>query len=75
VLRTHGQPGLVGAALVAWAGLGVFASLPAAQAVVENVATEFRPDRTVISRYQRLFEVFKQVQTMAGTLAHGLSRF
>jgi len=75
VLRTLGQPGLVGAALVAWAGLGVFASLPAAQAMVENAADEFRPDRTVIARYQRLFEVFKQVQTVAATLAHGLSRF
>ena len=75
VLRTSEQPGLVGAALVAWAGLGAYPTLSAAQAALSERADVFRPDRTVIARYQRLFEMFKHLQTAAATLAHGLSRF
>ena len=75
VLRTSEQPGLVGAALVAWAGLGEYPTLSAAQAALSERADVFLPDRTVIARYQRLFEVFKQLQAAAATLAHGLSRF
>ena len=75
VLRTSVQPGLVGAALVAWAGLGAYPTLSAAQGALSERTDVFRPDRTVIARYQRLFEVFKQLQAAAATLAHGLSRF
>lgn len=75
VLRTSDQPGLVGAALVAWAGLGVYPTLSAALAMLSERADVFRPDRTVIARYQRLFEMFKHLQAAAATLAHGLSRF
>ena len=75
VVRAGAQPGLAGAALVAWAGLGEFPTLAAAQAALGTQADEFRPDRTRIARYQRLFEAFKQLQSAAATLAHGLSRF
>ena len=75
VLRGGEQPGLVGAGLVAWAGLGAFPTLPAALAMLSERAETFRPDRAVTTRYQRLFEVFKQMQAAAATLAHGLSRF
>ena len=75
VLRTSAQPGLVGAALVGWAGLGEYPTLGAALAAVAGRADEFRPDRSVIARTQRLFEAFKQLQAAAAMLAHGLSRF
>ncbi len=75
VVRSSEQPGLVGAALVAWAGLGAYPTLSAAQAALSERAEVFWPDWTVIARYQRLFEVFKQLQAAAATLAHGLSRF
>ncbi len=75
VLRGSPQPGLVGAAMVAWSGLGAYPSLPAAQEALAERNDAFRPDRSVISRYQRLFEAFKQFQSVAATLAQGLSRF
>jgi len=75
VLRGSAQPGLVGAAMVAWAALGAYPSLLAAQEVLAERLDAFRPDRTVIARYQRLFEAFKQLQSAAATLAQGLSRF
>jgi xylulokinase len=75
VLRGSAQPGLVGAALVAWAGLGVYPTLPAALAVLAEDAAVFRPDHGVAARVQRLFEAFKQVQSAAALMAHTLSRF
>ncbi len=75
VLRGSTQPGLVGAAMVAWAGLGAYPSLPAAQEALAARHDAFRPDRSIVSRYQRLFEAFKQLQSAAATLTHALSRF
>lgn len=75
VVRGTTQPGLIGAALVAWAGIGAYPSLPVAQEALAEGWDTFRPDRTVIARYQRLFEGFKQLQSAAATLAMGLSRF
>lgn len=75
VLRTGDQPGLLGAAMLGWAGLGEFPSLPAAQSAFTARADEFRPDHAVVARTQRLFEAYKQVQAAAATMAHTLSRF
>jgi len=74
VLRMRDEPGLVGAGLVAWAGLGAYQTLAAAQAAVVARADTFRPDPEMAARYQRLFEAFKQMQAAAGTLAQGLGR-
>jgi xylulokinase len=74
VLRTRDDPGLVGAGLVAWAGLGAYPTLGAAQAAVVARADSFRPDPALAARYQRLFEAFSQVQAAAGALAQGLGR-
>ena len=75
VLRTGDQPGLLGAAMLGWAGIGEFPSLPAAQSAFTATADEFRPDHTVSARTQRLFEAYKQVQAAAALMAHTLSRF
>ncbi len=74
VLRTGDQPGLLGAAMLGWAGLGEFPSLPAAQSAFTATADEFRPDHSTSARTQRLFEAYKQVQSAAATMAHTLSR-
>lgn len=74
VLRSGEQPGLVGAALVAWAGLGAYPTLAAAQAATIGQMESFQPNREVTARTQRLFEVFKQLQAAAAALADGLGR-
>lgn len=66
------QPGLLGAALVGWTALGHFADLPAAQAALAQGGDSFRPDSTQFSRYQRLFEGFKEVQAVAASIGSRL---
>lgn len=64
-------PGLTGAALAGWTGLGVYPTLGAAQSALAEPARTFQPDPAMASRYQRLFAVHKQMQAASRMLSEG----
>ena len=52
------EPGVIGAAAVAWTGLGRFASLTEAQERMVRIASRFEPDPARALVYDRLFDLF-----------------
>jgi xylulokinase len=53
------EPGVLGAAAVAWTGLGRFASLAEAQERLVRVKSRFEPDPVRAESYARLFKQFQ----------------
>ncbi len=53
------EPGVLGAAAVAWTGLGRFASLEEAQEQLVRVKSRFEPDPAKAQGYARLFRQFQ----------------
>ncbi len=53
------EPGVLGAAAVAWTGLGRFASLAEAQEQLVRVKSRFEPDPARAEGYGRLFKQFR----------------
>ena len=72
VHRVAGEPGLAGAAVLAWVGLGVYASVAEAQAVM------CRPDRVflpcVSARHERLYSAFARAQEASSLLTDSHDR-
>lgn len=52
------EPGVIGAAAVAWTGLGHFASLAEAQDRMVRIKSRFEPDPGKALAYDRLFDLF-----------------
>ncbi len=68
------QPGITGAALVGWTGLGFHSSIAAAQTGLAAATDMFRPHQAAAMRYQRLFEGFKLLQGTAAAMGRVLGR-
>src|SRR5262249_46563686 len=66
------EPGLTGAAVIAFAGLGRFASLRVAQAQLVQVAHRYAPDAARAARYRELFSLFRQAEAALAPVSHGL---
>jgi xylulokinase len=60
VVGASREPGLLGAAIVAWTGLGRFASLAEAQDRLVSVATRFEPDEARHAAYDDLFALYRR---------------
>ncbi|POR48660.1 xylulokinase [Bosea psychrotolerans] len=72
------EPGILGAAIVAWTGLGRFASLAEAQAELVNVAARFEPAPARAALYDSLFSLYRRseaalapISTELAALSHG----
>src|SRR4029077_1285537 len=57
------EPGLTGAAVIAFTGLGRFASLQEAQAQLVHVAHRYEPNVARTEAYRELFGLFRQAET------------
>ncbi len=66
VYRVAGEPGLAGAAVLAWVGLGVYASVIEAQAAMCRPDRVFAPRPSV--RGERLYSAFARAQEAASLL-------
>jgi xylulokinase len=66
------EPGLTGAAVIAFTGLGRFASLQDAQAQLVQVARRYEPDPARAKTYRELFGLFRQAETALVPVSHGL---
>ncbi|MFT8244742.1 xylulokinase [Roseomonas sp. BN140053] len=67
------EPGLLGAAAVAWTGLGAFPDLAAAQAVLVRVARRHAPDPVRHAAYAPLFAAWTAAVAAARPLAPALA--
>ena len=68
------EPGILGAAIVAWTGLGRFASLADAQAALVAVAQIYTPDPKRRAAYDRLFALFRRSEAALAPISSELAR-
>ncbi|HEY5796145.1 MAG TPA: FGGY-family carbohydrate kinase [Bosea sp. (in: a-proteobacteria)] len=75
VVGASREPGLLGAAIVAWTGLGRFASLAEAQAELVAPAARFEPEPAHKAGYDALFALFRRSEAALAPISGDLSAF
>jgi|GEM_PF-268487 len=73
VIGRSAQPGLLGAAMVAWAGLGRFISLSAAQAQMAQPGYRYEPRVSHREAYRQLAAWYAQASDALTPVSHGLA--
>ena len=71
---TAREPGLLGAAIVAWTGLGRFASLTDAQAGLVSIARRFEPDPARHATYNALYALYRRTEAALSPVSAELAR-
>ncbi|WP_460510450.1 xylulokinase [Hydrogenophaga soli] len=74
IVGASAQPGTLGAALVAWTGLGRFSSLEQAQDTLVKVASRYEPNPKKTEFHRRMFELFRQSESCLVNISHELVR-
>ena len=72
VVGTAREPGLLGAAIIAWTGLGRFASLEAAQDALVTISRRYEPDPTRRPAYNALYALYRQSEAALAPISAGL---
>jgi xylulokinase len=72
IVGRSAEPGLTGAAVIAFTGLGRFASLQEAQAQLVHVAHRYEPNVARADAYRELFDLFRQAEIALAPVSHGL---
>lgn len=72
VVAASPEPGLLGAAIIAFTGLGRFASLAEAQQRLVTVARRFEPDPARKPAYDALFALFRRAETALAPISRDL---
>ncbi|HEV7260377.1 MAG TPA: FGGY-family carbohydrate kinase [Bosea sp. (in: a-proteobacteria)] len=67
------EPGLLGAAMIAWTGLGRFASLEAAQDALVSVARRCEPDPARRAAYDMLYGFFRRSEAALAPISADLA--
>ncbi|CAH1648351.1 MULTISPECIES: FGGY-family carbohydrate kinase [unclassified Chelatococcus] len=73
VVGASKEPGLLGAAIVAWTGIGQFTSLAEAQDALVSVASRHEPDPARAAVYGRLFALFRQSEQALAPISRELA--
>ncbi|MCZ8042967.1 MAG: FGGY-family carbohydrate kinase [Beijerinckiaceae bacterium] len=73
VVGASGEPGLLGAAIVAWTGLGRFASLAQAQEALVRPARRFTPEPSRRAAYDALFALYRRSEAALAPLSADLA--
>ncbi len=66
------EPGLLGAAIIAWTGLGRFASLEAAQDALVAIARRYEPDPARRPAYNSLYALYRQSEAALAPISADL---
>jgi xylulokinase len=66
------EPGLLGAAIIAWTGLGRFASLEAAQDALVTIIGRYEPDPARRPAYNALYALYRQSEAALAPISAGL---
>lgn len=69
---TAKEPGLLGAAIIAWTGLGRFASLEAAQDALVSIAHRYEPDASRRTAYNALYALYRQSEAALAPISADL---
>jgi xylulokinase len=72
VVGAASQPGALGAALVAWTGLGRFGSLEQAQEDLVRVAARHEPHPARTAIHRRMFDLYRRSEAGLAEISHGL---
>jgi len=72
VVGAASQPGALGAALVAWTGLGRFDSLEQAQDQLVKIAARHEPDPARSAVHRRMFDLYRRSEAGLAEISHGL---
>jgi xylulokinase len=72
VVGASSQPGALGAALVAWTGLGRFDSLAQAQDKLVKVVARHAPDPARTAIHRRMFDLYRRSEASLAEISHGL---
>ncbi|WP_082613287.1 xylulokinase [Bosea sp. Root483D1] len=72
VVAASKEPGLLGAAIVAFTGLGRFVSLAEAQEALVIVARRFEPDPALKPAYDALFALFRRAEDVLAPISRDL---
>ncbi len=67
------EPGLLGAAITAWTGLGRFASLAQAQDALVETAARYEPDPARAAFYDGLFALYRRSETALAPISIDLA--
>ena len=67
------EPGILGAAMLAWTGLGAYKSLAEAQEAMVQVAARYDPDPDQAAIYDRLFTLFRQAEAALAPISRALA--
>lgn len=73
VVGASKEPGLLGAAIVAWTGLGRFASLAQAQDALVRPAARFAPDPSRKAAYAALFALYRRSEAALAPISADLA--
>lgn len=73
VVGASGEPGLLGAAIVAWTGLGRFASLAQAQEALVRPARRFTPEPSRRAAYDALYALYRRSELALAPLSADLA--
>jgi len=73
VVGASGEPGLLGAAIVAWTGLGRFASLAQAQEALVRPARRFTPEPSRRAAYEALYALYRRSEAALAPLSADLA--
>lgn len=66
------EPGLLGAAIIAWTGLGRFASLEAAQDALVTIIRRYEPDPARRPAYNALYALYRQSEAALAPISADL---
>ncbi|BCB17554.1 FGGY-family carbohydrate kinase [Bosea sp. ANAM02] len=66
------EPGLLGAAIIAWTGLGRFASLETAQDALVSIARRYEPDPARRPAYNALYALYRQSEAALAPISADL---
>lgn len=71
-IGTAKEPGLLGAAIIAWTGLGRFPSLEAAQDALVTIARRYEPDPARRPAYNALYALYRQSEAALAPISADL---
>lgn len=72
VAAASSEAGILGAAALAWTGLGAFASLADAQQCLVRIARRYEPDADRAAFYRPLFDLFERTGRALAPVSHEL---
>jgi len=71
----HAQPGIMGAAAVAWTGLGRHASLDAAQQALVRPGLRYEPDAARSSAYRYSYQLYRRAEEALAPISRELAAY